>query len=195
MDMRQATGFSAGHLTSLSTCLPAASTVIIRLEPMAVNSLVAALRAHLQDSGLCAIAHIVLDASDNHSITYTAWGINRPPIGVVARAALMRLLSFCSEAARAGTPLSTVELLDNINKQWPLHRVLHPTPATDWSELCQDLQHGFVYEQVLHSTRPELEGTMRDSFAVEDDVAEVDTRARQTGLVSTSGSVPTQRTV
>ena len=76
----------------------------------------------------------------------------------------MRTLMYCGEAARAGVPLNTVEIVNEPHDD--KHRLITSTVNVAWSELYADLYEGFVYEGVLRSSNPDREGEEWDSFAV-----------------------------
>ena len=76
----------------------------------------------------------------------------------------MQVLAYCADAARAGMPLSTVEIIDDSGDTD--YRILgvynedsklehgdegEATCGWNWNELYRDLQVGFVYEGVLYN--------------------------------------------
>ena len=75
----------------------------------------------------------------------------------------MQILMYCEEAARAGVPVETVEIVNDIGE--PRLRIVGSIEDVDWSELYVDLKNGFVYDGVLHSRLPDRDGREWDSFA------------------------------
>ncbi|KZV73247.1 hypothetical protein PENSPDRAFT_750361 [Peniophora sp. CONT] len=168
LDLRPAQ-MDTSHITPLLASLPAMTTVIVRPEVTNVTkALVAALRAYLREHGRRAVAHVVFDVRNaNDYVARGTWNgaIVRPSsAGALARQSMMHMLAYCAEAARAGVPLDTLEIVNEPQKS--THRMLNGIEGVEWSELNRDFQMGFVYEGVLHSGRRELDGTKRDSFAV-----------------------------
>ncbi|KZV61504.1 hypothetical protein PENSPDRAFT_670965 [Peniophora sp. CONT] len=171
LDLRSAQ-MDTRHMTMLLENLPAVTTAIVRPEvPNITKALAAALRAYLREHGRRAVAHVVFDVRNvDHYVARGAWnGAIVPPSSaeVLARQSMMHMLVYCAEAARAGVPLDTLEIVNEPQKS--TYRMLNGIEGVDWSELNRDLQMGFVYEGVLHSCRRELDGTKRDSFAVTDE--------------------------
>ncbi|VDB84647.1 unnamed protein product [Peniophora sp. CBMAI 1063] len=166
LDLRSAHELSTSHLNMLFIALPALTTVIVDLKPSAVKALVVALRAHLRNHGRTGATRIVLD--HGRSTQNIGWdGVGQPLAGVQARGALVRVMTFCAESARAGAPLEAVELVHE--PQQSRYRVLESPSDMDWSELSRDLQDGFIHQGVLHSCRPDLDGAKRDLFMTLDE--------------------------
>lgn len=144
---------TTSHLDVLLASLPALTTVIVEPASFSAQILIATLHTHLHEHGRRAVAHIVFDTSMlNHKVR--------------ARQSLTRVLTYCAEAARAGVPLDTLEIVKE--PQESSQRIIDPTEEIEWSEWYRDLAVGFVYEGVLHSSRQDLDGTKWDSFALAD---------------------------
>ncbi|KZV73246.1 hypothetical protein PENSPDRAFT_683103 [Peniophora sp. CONT] len=169
LDLRSAQMPDTSHImAALLANLPAATTIIIRPEAKSTRALVTTLRAFLREHGQRAVAHVVFDVQNMKHYGNTWTGLARRLAGgeVLARQFMMGVLAYCAEAARAGVPLDTVEIINE--PQLSQSRILDHVGGVDWNELYRDLRIGFVYEGILHSGRRELDGTERDSFKISD---------------------------
>ncbi|KZV61514.1 hypothetical protein PENSPDRAFT_658856 [Peniophora sp. CONT] len=163
------TQVSAGYLSVLLANLVATTTVIVNPNSTTVHALLVVLRAYLRDHGRRVIANIIFDASvlkRIHNLGDIWAETTQPSAHALARQNLMRTLMYCAEAAYAGMPLDTIEIIND--PQAPQYGMVESDGGIDWSELYRDLRDGFVHEGFLHSGRRDLDGTMRDSFAVVD---------------------------
>ena len=89
-----------------------------------------------------------------------------PPIAEGhARCVLMRIMSFCAEAAGQGRPLDAVEIINDAKG------LLIGSEDVDWSELYKDLTRGFVYEGMLHGAETGREGVSWTAFLRDDDTS------------------------
>ncbi|KZV62459.1 hypothetical protein PENSPDRAFT_658093 [Peniophora sp. CONT] len=167
VDLRSAV-VSISCLRAIFMGLPAASTVIVHPEAANVSTLLEFLEENLKERGQRVVANILFDAAAvpimRSMPTPQAWnGFPRLFGEVLARRSIMRALQYCSKAARAGVPLDTIEIFNEPRDS--SRRLIDLTADIDWSELCGDLQDGFVYEGIIHSARAEYDGIEKDSFS------------------------------
>lgn len=172
LDLRQS-HLTTSHLEVLLESLPGLTTVIVG--PGTPNALILLrfLYAQLRDYGRRVVGHIIFDSSKaDHPIPpHPLGGAPPPPPDAFSRNSIIRTLIYCTEAARIGAPLDTVEIINEAENLTPWRNAFHildALPDTNWSELYTDLAEGFVYEGILHSSRSDLDGSKTDSFASTD---------------------------
>ncbi|VDC01328.1 unnamed protein product [Peniophora sp. CBMAI 1063] len=146
---------------------PGVTTVILRPEAAALLTLMDFLTTALREDGRRIVKNIILDMGEvsfgHMSSLFGGGGVLQETPNVRARVCLMRLLQYCTNAAQAGVPLDTIELVnDNVHQQGD--RMIQTVPETDWSELYRDLGEGFVYEGFLRNVSTGPEGARKDSF-------------------------------
>ncbi|KZV62471.1 hypothetical protein PENSPDRAFT_658102 [Peniophora sp. CONT] len=85
--------------------------------------------------------------------------------GMHARGAVVQTMLYCAEAARAGVPLSTIAV---VNEQQDVKdsAMFEHMEVVGWSKLYKDLLDGFVYNDIMHSARIDLDGTKKDVFSM-----------------------------
>ncbi|KZV75550.1 hypothetical protein PENSPDRAFT_647089 [Peniophora sp. CONT] len=155
------------HWRALLTKLPSITTIILRPENHSGGTLLEVLRADLQEHGRRTAANIVFDTcnvmtgsiyDENNDLSYHGGG-------AVARLMIMRVMSYCADAARAGVPLDTVEFIGDVEgSKYGILDELEAEGERDWSELYKDLREGFVYEGYLHNATSGQAGVERSSF-------------------------------
>ncbi|KZV75551.1 hypothetical protein PENSPDRAFT_647090 [Peniophora sp. CONT] len=155
------------HWRALLANLPSVTTIILGPESQSAESLLEVLRADLRQHGRRVVATVIFDArnslrgyaQDENEVLCLQGG------GAIARRNVMRLLSYCAEAARAGVPLNTVEIIGD--PEGSEHRMLEgeeEEEGRDWRELYKDLKEGFVYEGVLYNATSGPRGVEHNSF-------------------------------
>ncbi|KZV62683.1 hypothetical protein PENSPDRAFT_739228 [Peniophora sp. CONT] len=100
------------------------------------------------------ITHIIIDASKStrnvlQEMVNVAGELQLPPPTLRQwnlECNVMGILDYCAEAAHAGLPLDTIEIINDYHGQ-----LRNLDGSIDWSELYQNLAKGFVYEGVLHN--------------------------------------------
>ncbi|VDC04438.1 unnamed protein product [Peniophora sp. CBMAI 1063] len=129
--------------------LPSVTTIIMRPEqPTSPRLVLGFLHEQLQTHGRRVVPNIVFDAQKvNPYVSHAELSLE-----TLARRTLMHTLMYCAAAARAGVPLETVEIINDLEPSRFKARVLEPTIASFvWSGLYQDLSTGFIYCGVLHN--------------------------------------------
>ncbi|KZV61495.1 hypothetical protein PENSPDRAFT_693349 [Peniophora sp. CONT] len=154
LDMRSAR-FKAAHLNTLFLMFPHATTVVVRPESQFAVNLLVILRAHLRVHKQRVFANIIFDA-ERILRDEPSWR-SGPPGGVLARRTLILTLLYCAEAAQAGVPLDTVEIV-NEGRSAKNEPLLKPSADFDWTELSSHVSDGFICMGVLHSTREDRDG-------------------------------------
>ena len=124
--------------------LSGATTVVLRPEMDIAAPLLETLLATLgTQTNRQSITNIVLDASRVTTLEDADLDdedmISLHSVDGHARWVVMRILSFCAEAARRGHPLDTVEVVGDQEG-----RLLGRRDDVDWNELYRDLARGFV---------------------------------------------------
>ncbi|VDC04497.1 unnamed protein product [Peniophora sp. CBMAI 1063] len=164
LDLRGTMTLTSTHLDVLLANLPAVTTIMVRPEETHTLALIEYLRVHLV-VGRRVLSTIIFDAEyvNRSSIEITQGNIApSSTVNSFARQNVMQTLLLCADAARAGMPLDVIEIFNE--PQDPTQRLIQSSQMTDWSELYEYLEEGFVYEGVLHSSKPEHDGAERDLF-------------------------------
>ncbi|VDC01122.1 unnamed protein product [Peniophora sp. CBMAI 1063] len=143
--------------------MPGATTVVMRPESSTAQALLGILHEQVRVHKRRVFTNIIFDAAEVAHTVYPTLDEDEPQRGDVrARRTLMRTLVYCEQAARAGVPLDTIEITNESHES--VHRLLARAEDVDWGELCSHLQRGFIYEKVLHSEQPDLDGNGWDSI-------------------------------
>ncbi|VDB84756.1 unnamed protein product [Peniophora sp. CBMAI 1063] len=164
LDMREAEYFREVQWDAVFSAMHAVTTVILHPWSETADTFIDYLYTHLRMQQRRRVSHIIFDAAQVRPYSSTRMYSINNVVGDESRSrrAMMRTLVYNKEASSAGSPLYTVEVINDDRGH-----LIAPSPDVDWSELYHDLEEGFVYQGVLYNSGTGRIGTARNSFQID----------------------------